>query len=253
MVRCHAIDYSCERACLQPANPLYIWNLVTSLVPKLWHDEIGGFDEKMPSWEDWDYWVRLAKAGKCFYRIPEPLVAYRFYTGERREDGINIAKSLIQYLIKKHEGITPMPCGCKKNKPAPPPASLQAAQSIRSQENSMPDSDVVLVTYASPNRGSHRVIGPQTQTNYGYRSGGDRFYVHKDDIKAAPHLFIPIPIERPKSSDEMLAEAVQTAAVQATELKPPEPLTEDDPLGFLREKTAEPKPKPKRQRKKASA
>jgi hypothetical protein len=51
----------------------------------------------------------------------------------------------------------------------------------------------------------------------------------------------------------MLAEAVQTAAVQATELKPPEPLTEDDPLGFLREKTAEPKPKPKRRRKKASA
>ena len=85
-----APGYDVERAQGQPhGDParVYTWNLITSLLPKAWHEEIGGFDERMDSWEDVDYWWRLAKAGKCFRRVEEPLVVYHFYTGKRRDFG----------------------------------------------------------------------------------------------------------------------------------------------------------------------
>ncbi|KKW45586.1 MAG: Glycosyl transferase family 2, partial [Parcubacteria group bacterium GW2011_GWB1_57_6] len=112
MVKAHAEDYDCSRAVKQPEPPFYIWNLITSLVPKVWHDEIGGFDETMPSWEDWVYWLCMARAGKCFVRIAEPLVAYRFYTGGRRDAGIQMHKDLIQYIISKLKDVPSMGCKC---------------------------------------------------------------------------------------------------------------------------------------------
>jgi hypothetical protein len=33
----------------------FIWCNVTTLVPKPWHEQIGGFDERMKSWEDVEY------------------------------------------------------------------------------------------------------------------------------------------------------------------------------------------------------
>ncbi|MCJ7742140.1 MAG: glycosyltransferase, partial [Methanoregula sp.] len=105
-----ASDYDCEKAVIQPSNPLYIWNLITTLIPKQWHDEIGGFDENMPSWEDWEYWLRMARSGKCFVRIAEPMVAYRFYTGGRRETGIQMPQELLTYISNKLEGVETMPC-----------------------------------------------------------------------------------------------------------------------------------------------
>ena len=53
----------------------------------------------------------------------------------------------------------------------------------------MSDSDYVLVDYTSRNKGQHKVVGMATQTNYGYRGGGDRFYVHKNDVSVQPDLF----------------------------------------------------------------
>ncbi|HXV98092.1 MAG TPA: glycosyltransferase family 2 protein, partial [Anaerolineae bacterium] len=101
-----AADFDCPRALRQPEEgQMYIWNLITTLIPRAWHNEIGGFDEQMETWEDWDYWLRLARAGKCFYRLDEQLVRYRFYTGKRRaeatpdtEAGRQKAQAMIKYL-----------------------------------------------------------------------------------------------------------------------------------------------------------
>jgi hypothetical protein len=68
------------------------------------------------------------------------------------------------------------------------------------------DSDFVRIKYLHQNRGSHRVIGPAVLSDrmagvpmvkvrngwsldYGYRSSGDQFLVHRADMDAAPHLF----------------------------------------------------------------
>lgn len=205
MYRGHTADYDCERALRQPADPLYIWNLITSLVPKAWHDEIGGFDEEMESWEDWDYWLRMARAGKCFVRVIEPLVCYRFYTGNRRETGIQVHKNLLQYLLKKYEGTATMPCGCSKNKKVMSVAQPTAMQ----QQAAAGDDNFIRVRYTSPNRGDHRVVGmavvakeilpgamipTQGGWKFDYRrhSGGDEFDVFRGDVDLQPHLFSPI-------------------------------------------------------------
>jgi hypothetical protein len=182
-------DYDCEKAINQPANPLFIWNLITTLIPKKWHDEIGGFDENMPSWEDWEYWLRMARSGKCFVRIAEPMIAYRFYTGGRRETGIQMPQELLSYISKKLEGVDIMPCrSCGGSK------NVTRVQVVRTQvNNEIVDNDMVLISYENPNRGMHKVVGASSHINYGPRQGGgvEKFYVHKADIAAYPDWFVP--------------------------------------------------------------
>lgn len=188
-----SLDFDCERAIREPRdiNRPYIWNLITSLVPKVWHDEIGGFDEKMESWEDWDYWIRMARNGKCFTHINEPLVVYRFYTGNRREHGAKIGESLVKYLIQKYEVTTTMACSCKDKKTSPQSIKI-VTSSARNAPTNMNDEDFVLIKYMNPNKGQHTVVGMETGRRYGHRGGGEVFYVHIDDVKRAPNLFMPI-------------------------------------------------------------
>lgn len=93
-----ASGYDCELAMAQPTDKPYLWCNITTLIPKTWYDEVGGFDENMPSWEDVDFWWRIAKSGKCFVRIEKPLMAYRFHTGERRQIGLDSWSKIIEYL-----------------------------------------------------------------------------------------------------------------------------------------------------------
>lgn len=221
----NSANYDCDKAVIQPRPEKggfpYVWCLVTALVPKKWHDEIGGYDEDMESWEDWDYWIRMAKAGRCFSRIQKELVFYRFYSGSRRDAGLHAAPNLIQYLEKKYQGIPTMPCNCKNRnvvKPVSVATRVAPSAMLSSQEKTMSDSDMILCLYGSPNRGDHRVIGPITRTDYGYRGGGARFYVHKQDIAAHPDLFVPI--------------AVEQVPVQAEkkETPPPQPVVKTEPV-----------------------
>jgi glycosyltransferase involved in cell wall biosynthesis len=224
----YAGDYDCEKAIRQPENPLYIWNLITTLIPKTWHDEIK-FDEDMPSWEDWEYWLRMARSGKCFVRIEEPMIAYRFYTGGRRETGIQMPQELLNYISKKLEGVEIMPChSCGGRKITIP---LAQKVTVPQTDNKIMDSDMILVVYENPNRGMHKVVGASTGINYGYREGGgvEKFYVHKDDIKSYPDFFIPfilpqVVIEQPKvvppPPPVSLEEPISTTVEMPTETLP---------------------------------
>lgn len=60
----------------------------------------------------------------------------------------------------------------------------------------MQDRDYVMVTYLSTNQGQHPVYGTSTREFYGYRSGGEKFLVHRDDVSGQPHLFRVIREER---------------------------------------------------------
>jgi len=238
-------DYQCEMAQRQPSRELYIWCLVSCLTPKIWHDEIGGFDEKMPSWEDWDYWIRMARAGKCFVRIPESLVVYRFYTGTRRDRGVEIGRDLIQYLQDKYEGgDEAMPCNCggRRNNPAPTQTITQ--QTVFAEANTIMahDENFVLITYTHLNRGQHKVVGPVTGTNYGYHGGGERFYINKADLAGAPNIF---QIYREPTVQETVevARPAPKPPVQMVEETPepePEPLIEPEPFTEPPEPLAEP-------------
>jgi glycosyltransferase involved in cell wall biosynthesis len=181
-------EFDCTKAALQPENPPYVWNLITTLIPIAWHDEIGGFDEGMASWEDVDYWWRMAWSGKCFRRLPERLMVYKFYSGTRRDEGVRNWDYLLKYMGLKKESIEIMPCGCKQDK-GNGAASAPMAAALVAGGTSMQDEDIVMIEYVHPNKGQHSVKGAATGENYGYRAKGDRFLVHRKDIALQPHIF----------------------------------------------------------------
>jgi glycosyltransferase involved in cell wall biosynthesis len=187
-----AADYDCQRAIRQPEDKPYIWGNVTMLIPKEWHKEAGGFDESLPSWEDADLSWRLARLGKCFVRVPEQLMVYRFYTGTRREIGLEMGVGLIRQLRQKYEQIGQVKmCGCNKQAPAPRPGLNQVLSSgngagIMANVN---DENIVVVRYKHPNTGQHPVVGAATKTFYGYRGGGEQFLVDRRDAEAQPQYF----------------------------------------------------------------
>jgi hypothetical protein len=60
---------------------------VTCLLPTEDVRRLGGFDEQLPAWEDWDLLIKLAVAGVCGQRVARPLLVYRLETGARRKVG----------------------------------------------------------------------------------------------------------------------------------------------------------------------
>lgn len=202
-----AAEYDCPRAQRQPElERIYTWNLVTTLLPKEWHDALGGFDESMRTWEDVDYFWRMARAGRCFTRLPEELVAYRFYTGHRRELGVELQQDgahldVMKRMADKYAQMETVMCSnCpqgKRQSPAPSMPFEARFQQVPATQERLQDADMVLCVYNHPNRGTHPVVGAATQLRYGYRAGGDKFLVHKEDIAVNPDLFIPEAILRP--------------------------------------------------------
>lgn len=253
-----AYEFDCNRAMQQPQpDDLYIWNLITTLHPKAWFDEIGGFDEAMETWEDWDYWLRLARAGHCFTRLPEQLVRYRFYTGQRRaqatpdtEEGRHKAQSMIEYLRRKY-GNEIMGCGCKKNGTN---AGISGAQTVESNI-AMADSEFVRARYLGPG-GNHHIIGafefnhdpglPSRKKGdkwvlyYDYKGRGHQTLVHKEDIRLMVGKWEPLP--------EVVTPEVAIAAPPE-----PKPLRMEPPKSIVTPAEAQEKLRKAKERAKARA
>lgn len=223
------IDYNCEafHDAVKTSGADIInmrqfhWCLVTCLVPKVWHDEIGGFDEDMPSWEDVDYYWRFAWAGYCFTRVPEPLIRYNFDTGTRRNianaetpEAREIGLDLLNYMIKKLEVTKPMACrSCGQSRAVQPQsnAPMSVDMFLSALDNQMVEIEYTADLQGRVNIAQHAVIGmhqfgqqfPNVRMknkgggawviDYGYRAVGDIFYVHNADITATPFRFREIP------------------------------------------------------------
>lgn len=230
VIKYSSADFDCNRALRQPENPPYVWNTVSTLFPKAWHYEVGGFDESMPSWEDVLYWYKMAWNAKCFYRIDKPLMMYKFYSGSRREIGIELGTKLIDYIEaeKSKTNLSKarmMGCNCKQKQPMQPPSQSEsiALEGEQLMEN---DNDYVLVQYNSPNKGQHSVIGFNTKTHYGYRRGGDTFLIKHDDYLAQKHMFT---IVDKMSQSKRFIESGKTKPPDAPELiVEHDDVTEDD-------------------------
>lgn len=68
---------------VQATQATYNLHVVTALVPARHVRAVGGFDDRVDAWEDWTLWLRLAIAGICGHRIPDPVFVYRVYEGAR--------------------------------------------------------------------------------------------------------------------------------------------------------------------------
>ena len=238
VIRYTTPDYDWQRAQRQPeGDKPWIWCNVTTLFPKSWHGEIGGFDETMESWEDVDYWYRMARAGKPFARIPEPLLVYQFYSGSRRDTGAKEYQKLMGYMVEKYKGVMTVPCkGCGGNRAASSPVYNLARQTTMPKVSGLDDRDLVMARYISPKRGSRMIFGsapfeqrieglhmqrtlPDSKYRicYGHRGPGDEFLVHVRDLEMAPHLFQSVEVRG------VVPEAAPTPPPQPTLIAPSEP------------------------------
>jgi glycosyltransferase involved in cell wall biosynthesis len=199
IIRFPAADYNCELAQSMPnsddPDSLYLVAHITCLIPKLWHDAIGGFDEKMVSWEDVDWHWRLSKAGYCYRRLHKDLFMYQLSSGGRREKGRENWKSLLQYLKGKYKEMPNVPCRSCGGRGTPPPIKQIVDQGSEEKKVMFSDESLIKCEYMHPNRGQHSVIGAATRTKYGQRAGGDVFFVHRDDVAAQPMYFRPIQLD----------------------------------------------------------
>jgi len=236
--------YHCKEAIKQPsqdgAGNVYIWCNVSTLIPRAWHQEINGFDEAMQTWEDIDYWWRVAKAGHCFSQIDEAFLIYRFYSSTRREwaheeddEGRKNFVNLLDYLKEKHSGVETMGCNCgsKKTNIQKMPASVMATAE---KEAMMTDGDYVMIEFTPNWRGNRRLKSPtgkrtpngkQIDYNEGYdKRPGDTFLVHIEDQKAKPEIF-KLPV---KELPEIKAEVVEPEPIAET-TPAPKPITKELP------------------------
>lgn len=78
-------NYACENWDVEQLWRSGVCSVTCLYTLDMWN-KVGGFDEEHNR-EDWDFHLRLAKAGFCGIKIPRPLLTYRHATGKRRDEG----------------------------------------------------------------------------------------------------------------------------------------------------------------------
>ncbi len=169
---------------------------VSMLVPRVVHNRIGGFDETVSGWEDWNYQIALAAAGVCSRRINLPLWNYRKHTGRRREENLAEFEGTKADTIKRWpqfwtEGgdlkmgakeVIDMACSsCRKSRGSTVNgAASPAAQQQVSMEAAL-SSGLVPLIYNGPRDAMHSYKSQGTGKTYRF-ANGKWAYVHPDDV-----------------------------------------------------------------------
>lgn len=155
---------------------------INVLIPKSWIEQIGGFDENMRTWEDVDFFMKLAASGLCGERVAMPLVVYDYRSGHLRENGETIKGDLKMLLRQRFQPYIEgrQMCMCKEELAKQAQAKIEQAANV----------EMVRVYYNGP-VAKAPVVGTATGQSYGRRAKGDVFFVLRDDYDAARNLFVP--------------------------------------------------------------
>jgi glycosyltransferase involved in cell wall biosynthesis len=164
-------DYKCEIAQQQPrldGTPPYVICNVSMLVPKSWVEHVGRFDTNVVSWEDVLLTWRLAWAGYCFTRIPEPLLVYRYGTGAMRQTGLENAQELLLYAKELSDKVKKVGCGCSQKKKLEEKNTMPAGTAVlrlsRGGQLQVNDNDLLLIEFRPKQAGHIQRYG---QHNFG--------------------------------------------------------------------------------------
>lgn len=166
---------------------------VTCLYPRQVWEDVGGFDVDLPAWEDWDFALRVVRAGYCGTRVAVPLFHYRIESGNRRENGFADREILKQAILDRWSdyitGAKQMGCGCSGGGglPSLPPLDLYAyingATPQILPENSA--DDTVMMEFTGETSAPINYTGQATGTNYRFGSddGHKVRYVYRVDAE----------------------------------------------------------------------
>ena len=181
------------------------------LLPKAKHDEIGGYDETMPGWEDWDYLIALQAAGVCSYRVETPGFVYRFRKGTIREDSFGKHKEIIDLIRTKwaeyYDRRKTRPCGsCPGGRKATVNSSANPGAPLSNAQLAGSSGPTTLLAYQGPGGGKVSLRGPVTGTMYIFHPNEPK-YVLADDAEVflgrsrngvSDFIMISRPTEKPR-------------------------------------------------------
>jgi glycosyltransferase involved in cell wall biosynthesis len=78
-------------------NPLHVGSV---MVERSWQEKVGYFDESLRSYEDWDMWLRLARAGCPMTWVAKPVSLYRFHRNQMTRLGKQMTTATFAVLDK---------------------------------------------------------------------------------------------------------------------------------------------------------
>lgn len=78
-------------------NPYHVGSV---MLLSSWQRKVGYFDESLRSYEDWDMWLRLVRAGCVFGWVDQPVSLYRFHTDQMTRIGNQMTKATFAVLDK---------------------------------------------------------------------------------------------------------------------------------------------------------
>jgi hypothetical protein len=186
------------------------------------HELIGGFDATLDSWEDWDYFIKLAVAGVQGKRIDKAYLTYRPDTGTRRKDAFaqfdELRKKILSRYRKYFTGGVAMPGCCGGSKAA---LQILAAKRIFSQsvpQEELPVGGTMRIEYFGPKvggvtyqgkSGKRYIFGNNTTNRYNDVDNQDvALFLNMEGFRAINREVIP-----PAAADTqkvIKAEEIQT-------------------------------------------
>lgn len=81
-------------------NPLHVGSV---LLRSEWQDKVGFFDQNLRSYEDWDMWLRLARAGCQMGWVAKPVSLYRFHRNQMTRDDQQMTAATFAVLEKTYQ------------------------------------------------------------------------------------------------------------------------------------------------------
>lgn len=153
---------------------------VTALTPKVHWESVGGYDESLPGWEDWDFQIALGDIGVCSQRIAAPLFVYRKEKGLRREENFNSFDTSKEGILSKWRDIWEggkdlmacSSCGARARQTIGIPRTAVARMK--------PNAEAVLIQYNGSKMGATPFRGV-SKTVYWF-AAGDIKYVLAEDV-----------------------------------------------------------------------
>ena len=73
------------------------------------HDELGGFDESLPFYWDWDWYLRVARAGHLLTHIERPAVAIRVHARNMSGESLEAQRRQNLDRFSTKHGLPPIP------------------------------------------------------------------------------------------------------------------------------------------------
>lgn len=178
---------------------------VTALTPKSVWEEVGGYDESLVAWEDWDFQLAIADKGYCSRRVAAPLFVYRKHTGYRREENYEFFERSKEAITRKwgklwEGGQELMACGTCGSKKTFVPSNAWSQNAPKKLAASSND-EAVLVRYNGNRMGAIAYRGV-SKTMYSFASGDTKYVLRKDLEVFTRMADFEIVKETPKSDIE---------------------------------------------------